>query len=222
MSIGIGVSDRESKVCVMTKEDGDRKLIVETLEFAVVVANPAEVKLITDSNAKNDKSDARKLARLALADVELIKPVKLRDERHQQMLRYHESRLLLWHCRNAMISQMRSFAKSCGFRLPECNSDWFHEIDRSEWPYFGQVPKTSQSGESDPQLGMTKAGNELVRTVLTECAHVVMKSSAKDTDLKLKGLRISAHGGKIARKKFSLPLHGFAHVDTYMRLAPFS
>ena len=316
-TIGIDVSDKESKICVMTKEDGDRKIIVETtcattrdgfsecfakfnrswpvvfetgthcrwmkqhfetLGFAVVVANPAEVKLITDSNAKNDKSDARKLARLALADVELLKPVKLRDERHQQMLRYHESRLLLKHCRNAMISQMRSFAKSCGFRLPECDADWFHEIDKSGWPkdyeqtvwpemqaiktlnqkiaayeamieklaktpefkgqverakeiygvgdvgatvviaaidgdpdrfvhardvgpYFGQVPKTSQSGESDPQLGMTKAGNELVRTVLTECAHVVMKSSAKDTDLKLKGLRISAHGGKIARKK---------------------
>ena len=41
-------------------------------------------------------------------------------------------------------------------------------------------------------LGMTKAGNELVRTVLTECAQVVMKSNAKDTDLKPKGLRIAA------------------------------
>ena len=39
------------------------------------------------------------------------------------------------------------------------------------------------------------------RKVLTECAHVVMKSNAKDTDLKLKGLRIASRGGKIARKK---------------------
>lgn len=316
-TIGIDVSDKESKICVMTKEGGERRILVETtcattkdgfsecfakfdrawlvvfetgthcrwmkahfetLGFVVVVANPAEVKLITDSNAKNDRSDARKLARLALADVALLKPVKLRDERHQQMLRYHESRLLLKDCRNAMISQMRCYAKSCGFRLPECEAGWFHEIDKSGWPkdyeqtvwpemqaiktlnqkivaydamieklaetpefkgqverakeiygigtvgatvviaaidgdpdrfghardvgpYFGQVPKTSQSGESDPQLGMTKAGNELVRTVLTECAHVVMKSNAKDTDLKLKGLRIAAHGGRIAKKK---------------------
>ena len=316
-TIGVDVSDKESKICVMTKEGGERRILVETtcattkdgfaecfakfdrawlvvfetgthcrwmkrhfesLGFVVVVANPAEVKLITDSNAKNDRSDARKLARLALADVGLLKPVKLRDEQHQRMLRYHESRLLLKRCRNAMISQMRCFAKSCGFRLPECDADWFHEIDRSGWPedyeqtvwpvmqaietlnrkiaaydamieklaktpefkaqverakeiygigtvgatvviaaidgdpgrfehardvgpYFGQVPRTSQSGESDPQLGMTKAGNKLVRTVLTECAHVVMKSNAKDTDLKLKGLRIAAHGGRIARKK---------------------
>ena len=44
---------------------------------------------------------------------------------------------------------------------------------------------------------MTKAGNDLVRRVLVECANVVMKSGAKDTDLKLKGLRIGARGGLI-------------------------
>ena len=316
-TIGIDVSDKVSKICVMTKEDGERRILVETtcattkdgfsecfakfdrswlvvfetgthcrwmkqhfetLGFAVVVANPAEVKLITDSNAKNDRSDARKLARLALADVGLLKPVKLRDERHQQMLRFHEARMLARRCRNAMISQVRCFAKSRGFRLPDCDADWFHEIDKTGWPkdyeqtvwpmmqaietlnqkiaaydamiadlagtpefkdqverakeiygigtvgatvviaaidgdadrfahardvgpYLGVVPRTAQSGESDPQLGMTKAGNELVRSVLTECAHVVMKGNAKDTDLKLKGLRIAAHGGRIARKK---------------------
>ena len=40
-----------------------------------------------------------------------------------------------------------------------------------------------------------------VRSVLIECANVVMKESARDTDLKLKGLRIGARGGSIARKK---------------------
>ena len=34
-----------------------------------------------------------------------------------------------------------------------------------------------------------------------ECAGVVMMSNAKDTDLKLKGLRIAMHGGGIAKKK---------------------
>ena len=51
---------------------------------------------------------------------------------------------------------------------------------------------------------MTKAGNDLVRRVLVACANVVMKSNAKDTDLKLKGLRIGARGGKIAMKKAKL------------------
>lgn len=315
--IGVDVSDRESKICVMNRDCGMNSVIIETtcattkegfgecfdkfdrswpvvfetgthcrwmkqhfesLGFSTVVANPAEVKLIVDSNAKSDKSDARKLARLALAGFDLLKPVKLRDEIYQRMLRYHESRLLLIECRNSMICQVRCYAKSCGFRIPECAAEKFHETDKSLWPtefeqmiwptmdaiktlnqkiaafnvmikelaeqpafkkqvdrarevhgvgligatvliaaiggdvdrfehardigpYIGMVPKKSQSGDSDPQLGMTKAGNELVRKVLVECANVVMKSNARDTDLKLKGLRISSRGGKIARKK---------------------
>jgi len=75
------------------------------------------------------------------------------------------------------------------------------EHARDVGPYLGMTPKTYQSGERDPQLGMTKAGNDLVRTVLIECANVLMKSNAKDTDLKLKGLRIASHGGRIAKKK---------------------
>jgi len=316
-TIGIDVSDRTSKICVMAKEGGRRTVLVETtcettkdgfaqccskfdrswpvvfetgthcrwmkqhfeaLGFRTIVANPAEVKLITESNAKSDRSDARKLARLALADVELLKPVKLRDEKHQLMLRYHESRILLVRMRTSAIAQTRCFAKSAGFRLPDCSPERFHRLDRSSWPYefenmvwpmmdaietlsmkiaaydsmisdlaetpefreqvqrakevygiadvgatvvvaaiggdverfrhardvgpyLGMVPKTFQSGESDPQLGMTKAGSELVRRVLVECANVVMKESSMDTDLKLKGLRISSHGGSIAKKK---------------------
>ena len=58
---------------------------------------------------------------------------------------------------------------------------------------------------------MTKAGNDLVRRVLVECANVVMKSGAKDTDLKLKGLRIGARGGRSARR-------GGKHF--YVQMAP--
>jgi transposase len=316
-TIGIDVSDRTSKVCVMSKEGGARRVLVETtcattkegfgeclskfdrawpvvfetgthcrwmkrhfesMGFKTIVANPSEVKLITDSNAKNDRGDARKLARIALADAELLKPVKLRGEGFQRMLRLHESRLLLVKCRTSMVVQIRCFAKSCGFRLPDCPAGRFHELDRSSWPpdfeqmvwpmmdmvettnlkiaayesmirklaatpefkamterarevygvgligstvvvaaidgdasrfahardvgpYLGLTPKKSQSGESDPQLGITKAGNSLVRKVLVECANVVMMDNAPDTDLKLKGLRVGAGGGKVARKK---------------------
>ena len=47
----------------------------------------------------------------------------------------------------------------------------------------------------------TKAGSEICRTALVECAGVAMMSNAPDTDIKLKGLRISMHGGKIAKRK---------------------
>ena len=254
------------------------KQLVEDLDLKPIVVNPAAIKLITGSNTKNDKNDARTLARLALADIELMRPVKLRDERYQLMLRYHEARNLLMQTRNSMIVQVRCFAKSMGYRLPECSAERFHKLDKTSWPkeleslvwpvmqmvecnnlkisaydkmiaelaqepefkamvdrakevfgvgmigatvfvaaiggdidrfehardigpYFGMVPKTFQSGTSDPQLGMTKAGNELVRTVFIECANVVLKENSKDTDLKFKGMRIASSGGKIAKKK---------------------
>ena len=105
-TIGVDVSDKTSKICVMAKDGGERRILVETtcattkdgfsecfakfdrswpvvfetgthcrwmkrhfegMGFRAIVANPAEVKLITDSNAKSDRGDARKLARIALA-----------------------------------------------------------------------------------------------------------------------------------------------------------
>ena len=67
--------------------------------------------------------------------------------------------------------------------------------------YLGMTPKQDKSGDDDKQLHITHAGTEIVRTALVECAGVVMMSNAKDTDLKLKGLRIAMRGGKIARRK---------------------
>ena len=42
--------------------------------------------------------------------------------------------------------------------------------------YLGLRPKRSQSGEHDPQLGITKAGNSYLRTLLTECANYHRRS----------------------------------------------
>ena len=75
------------------------------------------------------------------------------------------------------------------------------EQSRDAGSYLGLVPKQSQSGDKDKQLHITHAGSCLVRTVLIECAGVVLQSNAKETDLKLKGLRIAMNGGGIARKK---------------------
>ena len=99
-----------------------------------------------------------------------------------------------WRCTASASSAPRLVAAI------DCDPGRF-EHARDVGPYLGTTPRTFQSGESDPQLGATKAGNDLVRRVLVECANVVMKSNAKDTDLKLKGLRIASRGGKIARKK---------------------
>ena len=317
-TIGADVSDRTTKICVMTKaEGGERRIVVETtcattkagfeeafakfdrswpvvfetgthcrwmdrllrgMGFKAIVANPGKIPSITKSNTKNDRNDARELARLALADPAMLHPVFLRDEVYQQMLRFHHARNVLISQRTQTINQIRGFAKSMGYRIECSSTEKFHELGKAGWPkeleecawplmgvlkavnlkiraydkliarlaerpefksmveraravygvgivgstvfiaaiggrpdrfdhtrdigaYLGMIPKQDQSGDKDKQLHITRAGADIVRTALVECASVAMMSNAKDTDLKLKGLRIAMHGGRIARKK---------------------
>ena len=107
-TIGVDVSDRTSKICVMAKTpSGERRIVAETtcatteagfaeclakfdrgwpvafetgthcrwmerhirsLGFRAIVANPAKARISGDPTSKNDRNDARGLARLALAD----------------------------------------------------------------------------------------------------------------------------------------------------------
>jgi len=50
--------------------------LVRGLGYEVIVANAREVRAISKSKKKNDKLDARKLARLAHADPQLLSPIK--------------------------------------------------------------------------------------------------------------------------------------------------
>ena len=317
-TIGADVSDRTTKICVMTKaEGGERRIVVETtcattkagfeealskfdrswpvvfetgthcrwmdrlfkeMGFKTIVGNPGKIPSITKSNTKNDRNDARELARLAIADPAMLHPVFLRDEVYQQMLRFHHARNVLLSQRTQTINQIRGFAKSMGYRIECSSTEKFHELSKADWPreleecawplmgvlktvnlkikaydrlierlaerpefkpmvervrvvygvgvigstvfvaaiggrpdrfdhtrdigaYLGMIPKQDQSGDDDKQLHITHAGADIVRATLVECAGVVMMSNAKDTDLKLKGLRIAMHGGGIAKKK---------------------
>ena len=317
-TIGADVSDRTTKICVMTKaEGGERRIVLETtcattkagfeeafakfdrswpvvfetgthcrwmdrlfkkMGFKTIVGNPGKIPSITKSNTKNDRNDARELARLAIADPAMLHPVFLRDEVYQQMLRFHHARNVLISQRTQTINQIRGFAKSMGCRIEGSSTEKFHELSKADWPkeleecawplmgvlktialkikaydkliarlaerpefkpmvervsvvygvgiigstvfvaaiggrpdrfdhtrdigaYLGMIPKQDQSGDGDKQLHITHAGADIVRTALVECAGVVMMEKAKDTDLKLKGLRIAMRGGKIARKK---------------------
>ena len=317
-TIGADVSDRTTKICVMTKaEGGERRIVLETtcattkagfeeafakfdrswpvvfetgthcrwmdrlfrkMGFKTIVGNPGKIPSITKSNTKNDRNDARELARLAIADPAMLHPVFLRDEIYQQMLRFHHARNVLISQRTQTINQIRGFAKSMGYRIEGSSTEKFHELGKAGWPkeleecawplmgvlktialkikaydkliarlaerpefkamvervrvvygigiigstvfiaaiggrpdrfghtrdvgaYLGMIPKQDQSGDKDKQLHITRAGAYIVRTTLVECAGVVMMENAKDTDLKLKGLRAAMHGGRIARKK---------------------
>jgi transposase len=68
--------------------------------------------------------------------------------------------------------------------------------------YVGLRPKRSQSGESQPQLRITKEGDVYLRKMLVQGAHYILGYRGPDTDLKRWGLGLaSSHGGKNAKKR---------------------
>jgi transposase len=67
--------------------------------------------------------------------------------------------------------------------------------------YLGLRPKRSQSGERDPQLGITKAGNAYLRSLLIECANHILRPLGRDSALRQWGLHLAARGGKQAKNK---------------------
>jgi len=68
-------------------------------------------------------------------------------------------------------------------------------------PYLGLTPRLDQSGNTDKQLRITKAGNVYLRKLLVGCAHYIIGPFGPDSDLRRHGLAIAARGGKNARKR---------------------
>ena len=68
-------------------------------------------------------------------------------------------------------------------------------------PFLGLVPRKSQTGESDPELGISKAGDERVRRLLVQCAHHILGRFGPDSDLRRYGLRVAGQGGQNAKKR---------------------
>lgn len=67
--------------------------------------------------------------------------------------------------------------------------------------FLGMRPKKKDSGESQPQLGITKAGDAYLRKTLVNCAHYILGVHGRDSDLRRYGLRICARGAKNAKKR---------------------
>jgi len=72
---------------------------------------------------------------------------------------------------------------------------------RDVGPYLGLVPKQEDSGESQPQLGISKAGDTMMRQLLVGSAHYILGPFGPDTDLRRYGLRLCERGGKNAKKR---------------------
>jgi len=68
--------------------------------------------------------------------------------------------------------------------------------------FLGLTPGQDQSGDSDPQQHITKAGDRFTRKLLVECANRILSPRAShDSDLRTWGLKLAERGGKNGRKR---------------------
>jgi transposase len=243
------------------------------LGHEVIVANAHKVKLITQSVRKNDRVDARQLARLARADAALLSPIRHRGEAAQVDLAVIRARAELMETRTKLVNSARGLVKPLGERLKKCDADqvrvelgaglsgsvraviepllktveaiseqigrYDEQIEemgkrypetkllrqvygvgpliamtflltlddagrfahsRDVGPYLGLVPKQRESGESQPELGISKAGDGLLRSLLVQGAHCILRKGAPESDLRTWGLGKVGSGGKRAKK----------------------
>lgn len=67
--------------------------------------------------------------------------------------------------------------------------------------FLGLTSKKDQSGKSDPERGITKAGDRLLRRLVVQGAQYILGPFGEDCDLRRHGERIAARGGKKAKRR---------------------
>ena len=245
------------------------------LGHEVIVAHARNVRLIAESRKKDDRMDARTLARLARIDPQLLCPVKHRSAKAQADLTVIRARAGLVRSRTALINTARGLTKSYGERLRGCNprnmnpekaqglspelqaalapllsaieslSEWIYEynqqidkIAKENYPqaarleqvkgvgtlialtylltledphrfrksrdvgcYVGLQPGRRNSGQSEPQMHISKEGDPYLRTLLVQGAHHILGPFGADSDLRRWGLKLAERGGKNGKKR---------------------
>ena len=101
--------------------------LLESHGHEVFVANPRRMDSIHKNKRKNDKVDARTLARLLRADPELLYPIRHRGVEVRHDLVVLRARDALVAARTKLINSVRGLVKSVGGRLPQCSAESFHK-----------------------------------------------------------------------------------------------
>jgi len=99
--------------------------LLTALGHEVIVAHAQKVRLIVKSRRKDDRLDARTLARLARIDPELLSPVQHRSAQAQLHLTEIRVRAGLVSARTALVNAARGLVKSYGERLRKCGTQQF-------------------------------------------------------------------------------------------------
>ncbi len=72
---------------------------------------------------------------------------------------------------------------------------------RDVGPYVGLAPGQEDSGDKQPQLGISKAGDRMLRKLLVGSAHYILGPFGPDCDLRRFGTKLCERGGKNAKKR---------------------
>jgi transposase len=245
------------------------------LGHEVIVAHARNVRLIGESSRKDDRLDARVLARLARIDPRLLGPIRHRSAEAQAHLTVIRARAVLVGARTALINAARGLTKSCGERLRRCGSQQvspelavglsaelraalqpllreveslnqriaeydqqIEQIAKEVHPevallkqvkgvgtlialtyvltvedphrfrrsrdvgcYLGPRPGRRNSGNSQPQLHISKEGDRYLRTLLVQGAHYILGPFGPDSDLRRWGQKLAERGGNNAKKR---------------------
>ena len=67
--------------------------------------------------------------------------------------------------------------------------------------YLGLTRRQSSSGQHDPELRITKAGDQSLRCLLVQCGQYILGPFGPDTDLRRWGLSLAQRGRKNAKKR---------------------
>ena len=249
--------------------------ILEELGHEVLVGNPRKLRVIWDSDEKDDDRDAEMLARIARFDPHLLYPIHHRGAEAHSDLAVIKARDVLVKTRSMLISHARGTVKAMGERISKCSAEAFHvrlleempaelnpaldpvmksikdltirirhydklveelgsekypeterlraisgvgpvttlafvltleessrfDKSRAVGPFLGLVPKRDKSGQTDKQLGITKAGDAYMRRLLVGCSQYILGAFGPDCNLRRFGLKLCARGGKNAKRR---------------------
>ena len=75
------------------------------------------------------------------------------------------------------------------------------EDNRQAGAFLGLRPRQSQSGDKNPQHGISKTGNTCLRSLLVQAAHYILGRFGPDSALRRWGLGLAARGGNRGKKR---------------------
>lgn len=125
----------------------------------------------------------------------LTEQIRVYEKEIQEAARVH-------HPQAGKFQQIPSIGPITSLAFVLCIEDPHRfEDPRDIGAYLGLVPRRDQSGGTDKQLPISKAGNKYLRQLLVQCAQYLLGHFGPDCALREQGLRLVAKGGKAAKKK---------------------